>query len=75
MAARLSALRTGRGIHPINIIFLLLSKPQGLVRPEGLDKLKKPIHLFESRIRDRRSCSTIPLPIRKTRPLFLTITK
>jgi hypothetical protein len=45
MAVRLSALRTGRTILPRNILYfyasgtyfcLRLSKPQGLVRPEGL---------------------------------------
>jgi hypothetical protein len=54
MAVRLSALRTSRALLPRNIIFLLLvlisvkrlSKPQGLVRPEGLGKLKKYIHLI-----------------------------
>jgi hypothetical protein len=40
MAVRLSALRTGRVVLPRNIIFLLLSKPQVVVRPEGLGKLK-----------------------------------
>jgi hypothetical protein len=29
-----------------------MCKPQGLVRPEGLDKLKKIIHLIQSRTRD-----------------------
>jgi hypothetical protein len=54
MAVRLSALRTGRALLPRNIIFLLLiliyvrrlSKPQDLVRPEGLGTLKKFIHLI-----------------------------
>jgi hypothetical protein len=42
MAARLSAVRTGRALLQTNIIFLLLlSEAQGLVLPEGLGKLKK----------------------------------
>jgi hypothetical protein len=45
MAVRLSALRTGR---------CFLSKPQGLVRPEGLGKLIKIIHHTGSRTRDLR---------------------
>jgi hypothetical protein len=52
MAVRLSALRPGRALLVRNIIFLLLvlisirlSKPQGLVRPEGLGILK---NLFTS---------------------------
>jgi hypothetical protein len=60
MAVRLSALSTGRALLPRNIILLLLvlisvkrlSEPQGLVRLEGSDKLKKFIHLIGSRIRD-----------------------
>jgi hypothetical protein len=40
MAVRLSAPLTGRAQLPSNII-VLLSKPQGLVRLEGLGKLKK----------------------------------
>jgi hypothetical protein len=49
MAVRLSALRTGRTLLPRNIIILMfpvlisvkrLSKPQGLVRAEGLGKFK-----------------------------------
>jgi hypothetical protein len=60
MAISLEALRTGRTLPPRNIIFLLLviisvtrpSKPQGLVRPEGLGKLKKIVHLIWSRTHD-----------------------
>jgi hypothetical protein len=37
-----------------------LSEPQGLVRPEGLDKLKKCIHLIGSRNRDLEGCSIVP---------------
>jgi hypothetical protein len=47
MAVRLSALRTRRTLLPRNINFMFLvlisvmSKPQGLARPEGLGKFKK----------------------------------
>jgi hypothetical protein len=41
MAVRLSALRTGRVLLPKNIISLLLSEPQFLVRQEGGGKLEK----------------------------------
>jgi hypothetical protein len=65
MAVRLSALRAGRALLPRNITFLLLvlisgSKPQALVRPERLGKLKKLIHLTGSRTRDLTACSTVP---------------
>jgi hypothetical protein len=48
MTERLSALRTGRTLLPRNIIIFMFlvfisvrdSKPQGLVRPEGLGKFK-----------------------------------
>jgi hypothetical protein len=51
MAVRLSVLRTRRTLLPRNIIFYVsgtnlsyrLSEPQGLVRSEGLGKLKKKI--------------------------------
>jgi hypothetical protein len=54
MAARLSALRTGRCFTPKKHYFYAsgthfcwrLSKPQGLVRLEGLGKLIKIIHLI-----------------------------
>jgi hypothetical protein len=35
-----------------------LSKPQGLVRLEGLDKLKKFIHLIQSQALDLPACSS-----------------
>jgi hypothetical protein len=43
MAVRLSALRTGRTLLPRNIYFPAFGTgvPQGLVRPEGLGKLKE----------------------------------
>jgi hypothetical protein len=53
MMVRLSALRTRRTLLPRNIIIFMflvlisvrgLSKPQGLVRPEGLGKFKKSPH-------------------------------
>jgi hypothetical protein len=37
-----------------------LSKPQGLVRLGGLDKLKKFIHLIGSRNRVLPACSIVP---------------
>jgi hypothetical protein len=37
-----------------------LSKPQGLVRPEGLDKLINIIHLIVSRTRGHPACSAVP---------------
>jgi hypothetical protein len=53
MAVGLLALRTGRTLLPRNIIIFMfvvlisvkrLSKPQGLVRPDGLGKFKKLPH-------------------------------
>jgi hypothetical protein len=41
-----------------------LSKPQGLVRPEGLGKSKEFIHLVGSRTRDLPACSLVPYPLR-----------
>jgi hypothetical protein len=60
MTNRLSALSTDRALLSRNIIVLFLAlisvksltKPQGLVRLEILDKLKKLIHLIGSRTRD-----------------------
>jgi hypothetical protein len=46
------------------LISVRLSKPQGLVRPEGSGKLKKKkkiIHLIGSRTSDLSACSTVPL--------------
>jgi hypothetical protein len=40
-----------------------LSKPQGLVLPEGLGKFKKLIHLIGSRTCDLRACSRVPWPL------------
>jgi hypothetical protein len=68
MAVRLSALRTGRALLPRNIIFVLLvltsvrglSKPQGLVLPDGLGKLKQIIHPIGSGTRDLPACSIAP---------------
>jgi hypothetical protein len=37
-----------------------LSKPKGLVSPEGLRKLKKIIDLIGSRTRDLPACTTVP---------------
>jgi hypothetical protein len=60
MAVRLSALRTGRCFTPQKHYFYAsdthfckrLSKPQGLMGPEGLGKLIKIIPLIGSRTRD-----------------------
>jgi hypothetical protein len=64
MAVRLSALRTGRCFTPQKHYFYAsgthfcqrLSKSQGLMRPEGLDKFIKIIHLIGSRTRDLPVC-------------------
>jgi hypothetical protein len=64
MAVRLSALRTGRCFTPQKHYFYAfgihfcqrMSKPQGLVRPEGLGNLIKIIHLNGSQIRDLPVC-------------------
>jgi hypothetical protein len=68
MAVRLSAPRTGRFLTPQKHYFYAsgthffsrLSKPQGLVRPEGLSKLIKIIHLIGSRTRDLPVCNIAP---------------
>jgi hypothetical protein len=58
MAVRLSALRTGRTLLSRNTYFFVsgthfwLSKPKGLVLPEGLGKLKKSLHFIGRRTRD-----------------------
>jgi hypothetical protein len=41
-----------------------LSEPQGILRPEGLGKLKKCIHLIGSRTHDFPACSIVPSPLR-----------
>jgi hypothetical protein len=40
-----------------------MSKPQGLVRPEGLGKLIKIINLIGSRTHDLPACSIMPHPL------------
>jgi hypothetical protein len=68
MAVRLSALRTGRCFTPQKHYFYAsgtqlcyrVSKPQGLVRPEGFGKLIKIIHLIGSRTRDLPICKIAP---------------
>jgi hypothetical protein len=37
----------------------MLSKPQALVRPEGLGKLKNLIHVIGSRTRDILACNIV----------------
>jgi hypothetical protein len=66
MVVSLSALSTRHTLLPRNIIIFMflvlisvrLSKPQGLVRPEGLGKFKN--HLIENRTRDLPACSIVP---------------
>jgi hypothetical protein len=72
MAVRLSALHTGHAVLPRNIFSASgthfcqrMSKPQGLVRPEGLAKLKKFVHLIGSRTRDLPAYSLVPQPVPK----------
>jgi hypothetical protein len=62
--AALSTLRNGYVLLPRNIIFLLVvliyvraCETQGLVRPEGLRKLKKIIHLIGSQTLTFRTVS------------------
>jgi hypothetical protein len=71
MAVRLLASRAGAPPLPRNIRSMSgahfcysLSKPQGLVRPEGLGKLIKFNYLMGSRTRDLPGCSTVPQPLR-----------
>jgi hypothetical protein len=40
-----------------------MSKSQGVVRPEGTDKLKEFIHLIESRILDLAAFRIVPGPL------------
>jgi hypothetical protein len=68
MAVRLSVLRAGRCFTPLKHYFYAsgthfcyrLSKPQGLVRLEGLGKLIKIIHLIGSRTCDLPVCNIAP---------------
>jgi hypothetical protein len=65
MAVRLSALRTSRALLPRDIIVLLLILISvGLMRPEGLGKLKIFIHIIVSRTRYLPACSVLPCPVR-----------
>jgi hypothetical protein len=41
-----------------------LSESQGLVRPQGLGKLRNFIHLIGSRTSDLPACSLVPQPLR-----------
>jgi hypothetical protein len=72
MAVRLSALHTSSTLLPRNIIFLLLSKPQGLVRPERSGKLKEK-KLIWYRRRDFLVCSMVPKPLRYRVPILIHI--
>jgi hypothetical protein len=49
-----------------------LTEPQGLMRPEGLGKLKEFIHLIGSRTRDLPACSIMPQPLRYRVPSLLS---
>jgi hypothetical protein len=76
MEARLSILRTGRSLLPRNIFFASgthfcqrLSEPQGLLRPEGLGKLKKFIHLIGSQTRNLSACSLVSYSLRYSAPV------
>jgi hypothetical protein len=68
MAVRLSALHTGNCFTPQKHYFYAsgthfcqrLSKHQDLVRPEGLGKLIKIIHLIGSRTHDLPVCNIAP---------------
>jgi hypothetical protein len=68
MEVRLSALRTGRALLTQKHYFSAfgthfcyrLIKPQGLVWPEGLGKLKKLIHFIGCRTSDLPACSIVP---------------
>jgi hypothetical protein len=51
-----------------------LSEPQGLVRPEGLGKLNKLIHLIESGTLNLLACSIEPQPLRYSVPQSLECT-
>jgi hypothetical protein len=48
----------------------MLSKPQGLVRMEGLGKLITISDLIERRDRDLPDCSALPQPLRHGVPTF-----
>jgi hypothetical protein len=82
MAVRLLAIRTGRALLPTNISLYVssthfcyrLSKPQGLVRLEGLRKLIKIIHLTGPRTRDLPACSIVPVHLRFLSPAFSPVT-
>jgi hypothetical protein len=68
MAVGFSALRTSHALLPRNIMFpafgthfcYRLSKPQNLVRLEGLGKLKKFIHLIRNRTCDLPAYIILP---------------
>jgi hypothetical protein len=66
MAVRLSALRTGRCFTPqkhyfyASVLISRLSKPQGLVQPEGIGKLIKIVCLIRCRTHDLPVCNIAP---------------
>jgi hypothetical protein len=76
MAVELAS-RIGRALLLRNMLYFFvfdahfcyrLSKPQGLVWPEGLGKLIKFLYLIGSRTRDLPSCSVVPQPLRYHAP-------
>jgi hypothetical protein len=78
----LSALSTGRVLLPKNVTFLFvvlisitLSKPQGLVQPEGFGKLRKLIHFIETRTRNLQARSIVPYALRYRVPATVSICK
>jgi hypothetical protein len=79
MAVRLSALRAG-GPLPPEICLVLISikgwvNPRAIVRLEGLDKLKKKIHLIGTQSRDLPACSIVPEPTTLPRAPFFSCIK
>jgi hypothetical protein len=64
------SLRTGRRVTPQKqyLLFQMLSKPHGLVWPEGLGKLITFNYFTGARISDFPTCSTLPRPLRYCAP-------
>jgi hypothetical protein len=66
MAVRLSALSTGRPLPPRKIpgthFCWRLSRPQAIVRLEGLGQLKKSNEFIGIRTRDLPACSIVSQP-------------